>query len=376
MLNKKSLACGVLGMLATACFGSPVTPGDLVVYRVGDGTASLTSAGNPVFVDEYTPAGALVQSIPLPSGSSLPTGQNDLIASGTASSEGLLTVSPNGQFITLTGYDRAFGGTGSLSGSTSTSVPRTVGIINTTTGNVDTSTALTDFVSGNNPRTAVTTDGTNLWIGGAGDVSYTTTGSSTSTQLTTAVTNVEQLNIVGGQLYFSSQKTTGCIGTVGTGLPTTSGQTTAMLTGVPTDKNAYGFVMFDLDPNTPGYDTLYYADATANAIVKYVLEGTTWTAAGSITATGATGLTGYVDPSGNVDLFATTGGSGAIGGGTLYSFVDNSGIDGNASGTATTIATAGNDEAFRGIAYVPVPEPVGLAPFVVLTLGAMRIRRR
>src|SRR6476646_382680 len=33
------------------------TPGDLVVYRVGDGSASLTGIATAVFLDEYTPAG-------------------------------------------------------------------------------------------------------------------------------------------------------------------------------------------------------------------------------------------------------------------------------------------------------------------------------
>lgn len=42
------------------------TPGNLVVYRVGTGSGSLSSVGTPVFLDEYTPLGTLVQSIALP----------------------------------------------------------------------------------------------------------------------------------------------------------------------------------------------------------------------------------------------------------------------------------------------------------------------
>src|SRR5262245_40428571 len=64
------------------------TPGNLVIYRVGDGSTSLTNTGNPVFLDEYTTAGTLVQSIVLPT---VPSGSNRrLIASGTAITEGLL----------------------------------------------------------------------------------------------------------------------------------------------------------------------------------------------------------------------------------------------------------------------------------------------
>ena len=42
------------------------TPGNLVVLRVGDGSGTLSSAATPVFLDELTPSGALVRSVPLP----------------------------------------------------------------------------------------------------------------------------------------------------------------------------------------------------------------------------------------------------------------------------------------------------------------------
>ena len=52
--------------ICTNLFGAPFTPGNLVVYRVGDGAAVLASSGTAVFLDEYTTAGVLVQSIPVP----------------------------------------------------------------------------------------------------------------------------------------------------------------------------------------------------------------------------------------------------------------------------------------------------------------------
>jgi hypothetical protein len=39
------------------------TAGNIVVYRVGDGTAALGSTATAVFLDEYTPSGTLVQSV-------------------------------------------------------------------------------------------------------------------------------------------------------------------------------------------------------------------------------------------------------------------------------------------------------------------------
>src|SRR5215471_13430423 len=87
---------------APALAASGFSNGDLVVYRVGTGTASLVNTGNPVFLDEFTPTGTLVQSVVLPTSA---TGSNQpLIASGTATSEGLLTRSADGRFLLAPGY--------------------------------------------------------------------------------------------------------------------------------------------------------------------------------------------------------------------------------------------------------------------------------
>jgi len=61
----------------------------LVVHRVGDGSGSPVSSGNAVFVDEYAASGSLVRSIAMP----LAVNGNNrrFVASGTATSEGLLT---------------------------------------------------------------------------------------------------------------------------------------------------------------------------------------------------------------------------------------------------------------------------------------------
>jgi hypothetical protein len=59
-----------LCLTATLCAhhaaASAFTMGDLVVVRVGDGSAALTGNATAAFLDEYTQAGVLVQSIPLP----------------------------------------------------------------------------------------------------------------------------------------------------------------------------------------------------------------------------------------------------------------------------------------------------------------------
>src|SRR3954466_7205923 len=97
--------------------------GDLVIYRVGDGGSGLQNTGAKVFLDEYQTDGTLVQSIALPSAAS--GTQKQLIASGTAQSEGLLTRSADGRFLLLTGYAADLGGTTDLAGTSGSAVNRT-----------------------------------------------------------------------------------------------------------------------------------------------------------------------------------------------------------------------------------------------------------
>src|SRR5262245_44239827 len=101
------------------------TPGNLVIYRVGDGGTSLVNTGNPVFLDEYTTSGTLVQSIALPIVASV--SDRRFIASGSATSEGLLTRSTDGLYLLLTGYDAATGGGTNLTTSSALTINRVVG---------------------------------------------------------------------------------------------------------------------------------------------------------------------------------------------------------------------------------------------------------
>ncbi|MGH9819709.1 MAG: DUF3616 domain-containing protein, partial [Pyrinomonadaceae bacterium] len=97
--------------IATA---APFTSGNLVIYRVGTGTGSLASSATAVFLDEYTPTGTLVQSIPAPT--AVNGANKRLTASGTATSEGLMTRSTDGNYLVFTGYDADLG-TASITGS-------------------------------------------------------------------------------------------------------------------------------------------------------------------------------------------------------------------------------------------------------------------
>ncbi len=356
-------AIGVMAPAASAQFA----PGNLVVYRVGSGTGALVNTGSPVFVDEYTPAGSLVQSLAMPSSG---FGVN-LIASGTAAAEGMLTVSPSGRYVTLTGYDATIPTTG-LATTFGGAVNRTIAVIDATTGTT-TLTQLSDFASGSGPRSAVTDNGTNLWItGGAGGIRYTTVGSTTSTQINSPSTllNFRQVNIFGGRLYATTNSAAGgntiSIGTVGTGLPTAASATYATLPSIPpigtvTGSNRYAYFFADLSENVAGVDTLYIADEGALALSKYTLLSGAWVLSGTVgvDADDYRGLTGRVLPDNSVQLFAVRkAGTIGTGGGELVTITDASGYNGSFTGTPTLLATAAPNTAFRGVGYLSCPVPV------------------
>lgn len=351
---------------ATAIHGAPFTPGNIVVYRTGDGASGLVNTGSAVFLDEFTPAGALVQSLPLPTVAA--SGQFPLIASGTATSEGLLTRSADRRFLIATGYGRPLGGAGSLAGTTGEAVPRVIARVDVA-GLVDSSTALSDFASGNNPRSAVSSNGSDFWAaGGAGAVRYATLGSGTSTQLNTTPTNLRQLAIADGQLLVSTGSGSAFrVATVGAGLPTSDGQTLSNLPGFPVSGSPYAFVFVDLDGSV-GLDTLYVADDSLG-LQKYALVAGSWVGNGTLGGAGDLyrGLTG-VQSGTTVTLYATRlGGGAAIGGGQLVSVVDSSGYNANLVSTPTVLATAASNTAFRGVAMAPEADLPPLGPIMRIT---------
>src|SRR5579862_8009681 len=83
---------------------SGFTAGDLAVARIGDGTATLTSASTKVFVDDYTTAGVLQAgaTVALPTADAGTT--HALTNAGTTATEALLQRSTDGYYLTLVGY--------------------------------------------------------------------------------------------------------------------------------------------------------------------------------------------------------------------------------------------------------------------------------
>ena len=351
---KTAAAVALASLLPSLVSAAALTPGNLFVYRVGaSGGGVLAGTATPVFIDEFTTAGTLVQSLAMPTTASGPNGI--LTGSGTATSDGYLSLAGNGQYLMLSGYDTAIGTVGNV---VSNSLARTVGRL-ALDGTVDTSTRLTDTGTGtNNFRSVASTNGSDLWVTTTtGGVRYTTLGSSTSTQLSTSPVNTRVVGIADNQLYISSGSGTTRLATVGTGLPTATGNTITNLpgfpTGTPTASSPYGFFFADLSPGVAGLDTLYVSDDGAGGgLQKYSLNGGSWVLKGVVGADADDyrGLTGVVN-GGVVSLFATVGGN------RLVSLTDSSGYDGAFASAVTTLSTAGTNTAFRGVAMLPVPEP-------------------
>lgn len=382
-MTKPFLPSIVALIAATAStFAAAFTPGNLVIYRVGDGSTALTSSSTAVFLDEYTVAGGVpVQSIPLPT--TLSGGNFRLTDSGTSSSSGQLNLSPDGLRLSFTGYDAALG-TASVTSSVTTGgtpVLRTLGFV-TAAGAVNTTTTTTAF-SGGNVRAAVTSGSNVIAVGSlSGVVALPIGGSGAGTTVSATPAGMRDVAIFGGQLYVSSDTGTNTfkgISTVGTGVPTTAGQTTTRLPGLTdtTNPDNYAFAFADLSAVVPGLDTLYVADDGAGGLRKFSLVSGSWSSNGVIgtTTDDYRGLTlSVVGPT--VTLFATRkGGDAAAGGGELVGLVDASGYNGAFLGTPTVLATAANQTAFRGVSFAPVPEP-STTLSVLGGAGLLLVRRR
>jgi hypothetical protein len=348
----QTLTFGAAGVASLVLSGdraqaSNLTPGNLVVIRVGDGTATLTNASTAIFLDEYTQAGGFVQTIALPT--AVNGSNNPITNSGVATSEGYLNLSVDGHYLTHAGYGVAPGLT-AIASTTSTTAPRVVSRIDLS-GNVDTSTILSGDTSysANNIRSAITNDGMEFWTAGTaganadGGVRYIAAlGANTSVQVSSTVTNTRVIGIFSNQLYTSSASGSfKGINQVGTGLPTTSGNTITLLSGFPSaTPSQYDYYFADAN-------TLYVAEDGSNGatggIEKWTQSAGTWTRQYTLTegtGFGCRGVTGVV-LAGTTTLFATSTETNA----NQIVTVTDAGM-----GSAfTSLATASANEVFRGI---------------------------
>ncbi len=326
------------------------TPGDLIVYRVGNAsTPAGTSSATPVFLDEYTPSGTLVQSISLPSSISSGLALTD---SGKASSNGMLSLSPDSSEIALFGYDVSSG-----AASATGSAAETVGIVGT-----NGATQLEGFTdeTASNARSAAYDPSTGKLYtsGGLGlfESKFSANGTSTTTTIVSGSTG--DVQIINGVVFYTSGASVLSLG----GEPTAATASTAVVSdGSKTSPTQFFFARLGTGSTygTTGADTLYVADsaATNGTLFKYTWNGSKWSAAGSITGpdTGSgnqiLGVTGTVSGT-TATIYFTEGNTGSGTVGDVYKFTDtyNATISNVTSERVLDVASQQN---FRGIVLAP-----------------------
>jgi hypothetical protein len=366
--TKTRLVAALAGIMCSQfALADAFAPGNVLIYRVGNGTDVLSPNGNAVFIDEYAIDGSgmstLVQSVPMPV--VLGNVQRPCIAGSTATSEGLMTRTPNGAAVVFTCYGRDLVVPTPTAPNTAagTVVPRVIARLGAN-GVVDTSTALTDSPAGYTIRSAAS-DGTNVWVvGSTTGVRATTFGATTSTEVSASITNARQIDIVGGNLLLShgSAAAFSRVAQIGTGLPTITGQVPTNLTGFPATAglSIYGFAFFDLDATVGGLDTAYTADDAGDVIQKWSLVAGIWTLTGTINSIAAPvpgllinprGLVARIIPGIGV-AFATVADATSVVVG-----VDSAGYNVAPNAVLLAAITAGTNKVFRGLTATPEAAP-------------------
>jgi len=361
---------GARPLLLAAGLGAPLagraqaqyTPGNLVVVQVGDGAAANTTSGLTATTAllEYTPGGTLQSTLKLNA-----TGSNKLTNTANGNSEGMLTLSTDGRYLVTTGYDAVVGT--AAAAATATAVPRTVARIGGNQ-NIDISTVLTDAFSTNSVRGAASVDGSAFWVAGDGPLRYAPLGASTSSVLSSTVTNIRVVRMAQGNVYFSTGAGTRGIYVLGPSSNVAQNQVATLLISTGATSSPYGFVLLDRNAAIAGPDVAYIAD-DVSGIQKWAFDGSNWTNVGTI-AQNVRGLTGTITPDGSVQLYATT--RTPAGSNALVSLVDTNPSNAPLSSTtATTRATAPQNYAFRGVEFAPGTAVV--LPVVLTSLGASRV---
>jgi hypothetical protein len=357
---------------------APVCRPTFFVIRVGDGAAALTSASTAVFLEERDAGGTVIRTIPLPtmaSGSNAP-----FTLGGSLTAEGGLSRSADGRYVTLIGYAAAPGvATINTTRNRTTDATRTNRLIARVAadGTVDTSTRMLNAFSNSSPRGVATVDGSAFWASGnsgdspnTGGVHYVTLGdpgTTATTIVSTTVNNLRHAHVFGGQVYVGSASggtgsVTHGVLAVGTGTPTTSGQTATQVAPFPDTLSPNSFAVLDLNPVVNGPDTIYLAFdqagvvGTAN-IQKWTYDGNAWTQAtfaptvtGTLVPNGL-GLATWLEGSAVHIIMSTSDGSPAMSS-RLIEIVD----DGSTTTPAgSVLATAPTNTAFRGVARSPTP---------------------
>jgi hypothetical protein len=317
-------------------------PTNLVVVRVGDGSQTLTTSGNSVFLDQYTTAGAYVNTLFIPD-----TGASALIESGpdlagSVITGAALTRSADKRLLALSGYNVALGNATALQNTFSTNVPRGIVTVDAA-GQVTLALADTNAYSGAHFRGAATDGANNFWGSGSTEGTWYFGLSSTSAVIQTTFVNTRSVDIFNGNLY-TLASASGANGLVKfNGLPTTDQGTVAnILSGF----SSVTTTDFAVDPTD---STIYVT--TGSAVQKWQFDGFSWTLSYTLSS-GFSEQVRYLtaDFSGAAPVLYVTAADLGNGQNRLMTITDT-----NFSATAVTLVTSGPNQFFKGIRFAPRP---------------------
>jgi hypothetical protein len=305
---------------------------NLIVVRVGDGAETPTFNGNSVFLDQVTTNGAYVNTVSIPN-----TGANALIemgpdANGSTITGTALSRSQNRSYMVLSGYHTTAPYTTTLFNTSSTAVPRGVGLID---GNGQFTLPVTDTTaySGTYFRGAASDGTNNFWGAGNAGGTYYFGLSQPALTVQSTFPNLRSVDVVNGNLFTVSGSSSGIAVLQWNGLPTTATTpTTLFIPGsTPTD--------MAVDPT----GTIIYL-GTSIGVMRYQFDGSQWNFAYTLVVGAVRYIT--VDFSGAMPIvYATTSDSTYN---RLLAIVDNSG-----QANVTTLLTAGVNQNLRGVRFGP-----------------------
>lgn len=363
----------LLCMLAVAKLGlaQNFTEGNLIIYRLGlaDGSSPInsTTSAVPIFLEEYSISGAvpsLIQSVALPTITT--AGNKRIVAVGNATVEGLMTLSADGRYLVIPGYDQALGG--DASNKAAADVNRVVALVDYQK-DINTTTALTNTNNSNSYRSATSYDGSAIWGSGGGGsnqgVWYAPLGATSGTNL--GGSSFYQVKIFRGNLYGAAGDQ---VYQVGTGLPTTLGSSFSNRSGTSSGALRNSFTM--LEVGTTGVVYVLRYGAGSFVIEKFSMNYPTndgWTARGSFTGPASTyGTAIEARVVGNtVELYVVSSAANtSTSVAKLFKIVDTSAPTTTISATATELMSWPNTQNIRGIAWAPVATsilPIKLTSF-------------
>jgi hypothetical protein len=328
-----------------AGLAQPFTPGDIVVERFGDNSITFGSAGAPIFLDEMTPGGTLVQSIEIPT-----NGPGAIVDIGNSGGDvaGGMTLSGNGQYLVFPGYNTN-SATPALSG---TGAPRAIGQIDAN-GNYTLPVKSTAAFTGSSIRGAASDGAGNYWGSGTssginGGIEYFgTTATATQIYPNGANANLRCCGIFNGNLCFDTASSTA----MGYGIYQFNGLPTVNTTPTKVITLTSSYASLNLSVSPDG-NTIYVADDGFESgnldagIHKWTYNGTAWSQAYLlISNTPCYGIAvNYLTTP--ATIYATSG-SGATNNSVIV--LQDNGQD----SVAVTNVTCLTNEMFRGVAFVP-----------------------